>query len=349
MLFLKKLYRYIYLLRLKLLILTASIPLIGGVIADNDLSCKQLFSLFAIGVSAHIFGFGLNDIIDKKLDEKSPLRISSPLVNGKISIKIIWLIVIMQVPFSNYIYLSILDANLIGIILLNLSVILSIVYNVFSKYSKFPKIIAELSLACSVAVILLAGFFAISEAITLKIGLLALCLFLVLHLLNSIPSGLKDLKYDYLNRAKSFIIVWGCKMKNEYEVIISKKIVYYAIFLQVILYIVLIYTAYIFNLKWFNFIFISFFSTLSFLHLYELLQKKDYYEMLTFKPLLSGFYSYLAFLIILVDKIPLFFYLTHIVVFISLIKNIRHDYKFSLKSFKIFFSEKHWKINNKFA
>jgi 4-hydroxybenzoate polyprenyltransferase len=311
-----------------------TVPLFGGLISDLPLTLWQIVCLSLIGLCSHLFGFVLNDIIDSKLDKHVASRKNSPLLSGKITYRAAFILTILQIPLMYLIYIYVLNGHLNGVIILTISILLSLIYNRFSKYSIFPKILAELSLALAVALMIPAGFYAVDTAINIKVYLFAGCYFLILHLLNSIPSGLKDLKTDYETHVESFVISWKCRMIDENKSQISKRVVVYSFFLLFLLFILFFITAFAFQSYWFVFIFIGVFCFLAYAHLKELLNKTNFYDLQKFAPLLNGFYTYLASYFLLLDKLLFIIYIVHIYFFLIPFNNQTIHNKFNLNSIK---------------
>jgi 4-hydroxybenzoate polyprenyltransferase len=311
-----------------------TVPLFGGLISDQPLTLWQIVCLSLIGFSSHLFGFVLNNLIDSKLDKHVAYRKNSPLLSGKITYRAAFILAILQVPLMYLIYIYAFNSHLNGVIILTVNILLSLIYNRFSKYSAFPKILVELSLALAIALMIPVGFYAVDTAINIKVYLFAGCYFLILHLLNSIPSGLKDLKTDYENHVESFVISWKCRMIDENKIQISKRVVVYSFFLLFLLFILFLTTAYAFQSHWFVFVLMSVFCFLSYAHLKELLNKTDFYDLRKFAPLLNGFYTYLASYFLLFDKLPLIIYIIHIYFFLIPFNNQTIHNKFNLNSIK---------------
>lgn len=315
-------------------VLSMTVPLFGGLISDKPLTWWQGVCLALIGFCSHLFGFVLNDLLDYKLDKNVSYRKKSPLISGKITYRSALILTLLQIPLMYLLYIYCLNGNLIGIIILTISILLSLIYNKFSKYSAFPKILAEMSLALAVALMIPVGFYAVDTEISNKVFLLAGCYFLILHLLNSVPSGLKDLKTDYEYNVQSFVISWKCKMIDGNKIQISKSVIGYSYLLLVLIFILFLVSAFSFHCPWFIFIFITVFCFLSYAHLKELLNKTDFYDLQKFSPLLNGFYTYLASYFLLFDKLPLFIYIVPIYFFLIPFNNRIIHNKFNLNSIK---------------
>ena len=261
--------------------------------------------LFLLGASAHCFGFGLNDLLDFQLDQQVPVRQKSPLISGKISPQTAWIFVILQIPFSVMLWTILLDDTPLGLLILFLSMVFSIIYNRWSKWGILPRLIAEVSLASSIALLCLGG--AMQQTSTIQPATLLFCLtlFLILLLLNSVPSGLKDLKTDADFGAKSFVLEQGCFVDHDNHVTISRFIKRYSYSLQSLVIICTILLATQFSVSLWQSIFSVFLVGYAFLHLRYLLSVQSFSQIRTSMPLFSGFCNYFMLLTILAGQFPL--------------------------------------------
>src|SRR5690606_1323219 len=103
-------------------------------------------------------------------------------------------------------YIFMLADSRAGLGFLWLSIGLSLVYNLGSKWGPMPRFVVELALALSVGALCLAGGLSVAATFSQAGLVFTGTLTLVLLLLNSVPSGLKDLKTDYEFQARSFVI-----------------------------------------------------------------------------------------------------------------------------------------------
>src|SRR5688572_8684298 len=114
--------------------LTVSVPILG-VLTSGEPNIPQsalvFFALGLVGLSAHFFGFALNDLIDQSVDSTHPKRQRHPLIAGRLTRREAWLFVLIQIPFALGLYIFALQGTLGGVILLSLSGGCSIVYNLW--------------------------------------------------------------------------------------------------------------------------------------------------------------------------------------------------------------------------
>ncbi len=85
-----------------------------------------MLGLAIVGLGAHFFGFALNDIIDRRLDQTVPARSRSPLVAGRVSLRGAWGFVLVQIPLALGLYHFVLGADGPGLAILGVSIMLSL-------------------------------------------------------------------------------------------------------------------------------------------------------------------------------------------------------------------------------
>ncbi|MBZ0310023.1 MAG: UbiA family prenyltransferase, partial [Anaerolineae bacterium] len=98
----KKLLAFLRLGRVGMSPLTMSVPVLGAFSAGE--TSPHLWLLMLIGLSAHFFGFGLNDLIDHPIDRKTPYRQRHPLTTGRLQYGEAWAFVLLQIPLSLALY-----------------------------------------------------------------------------------------------------------------------------------------------------------------------------------------------------------------------------------------------------
>jgi hypothetical protein len=204
------------------------------------------------------------------------------------------------------IYYFVIQGNNTGLILLCVSIILAFIYDLWSKKGKLPKFLAELSLASSIGILSLVGAVSKSYIISWKSMIFALVLTLILLLLNSVPSGLKDLKTDFECGAKSFVISTGSKMLDSDQMFIPKKLRIYSAVVQVLIMIGLILMTQLFSTSWKINILVTVLTIYACLHLRMILSLKSFNRLRKSSPLLNGFYNYNALSLFVVGEMPFY-------------------------------------------
>lgn len=251
--------------------------------------------LGSIGLCAHLFGFSLNDIVDYPIDRTVPYRKSHPLVTKRISMKEAWIFAVMQLPIAMGIYIITLNVSGMGAFLMLLSIVTSVIYNLWSKRGKIPRFFAELSLAFSIGFLCYFGAVTQSTIVSFQSVLFSLTLATLLLLLNSVPSGLKDLKTDESFNVESFVIASGCRMVgDDGGVFIPKKIWRFAFSLQFIVILCFVTLGSLYHPTRFVIILTSTLLLFSTLHLRLILSTSSFKALQRSSPILNGFYNYLA-------------------------------------------------------
>jgi 4-hydroxybenzoate polyprenyltransferase len=273
-----------------------------------------VFQLLGVGASAHIFGFGLNDIVDLSIDKQTAYRNDSPLVKGTLSLTTAWTIVLLQIPLMFFLYHlnGGGEKKILGDGLLLISILLSMVYNFFSKRGKLKRWLAEVSLALSIGFLCLAGSYLFRFSIAAPAIIYAISFSLVLLSINSLGSGLKDLKTDLEAGGQSFVIENGARMIGADQIFISKKLKVFGYTLQV--FILLSFVAYLWAIGNFHVLLILSFICwgFGFLHLRHLLSQKKFTLIHQKAPLLYGYLNLVSLTLLLA---PAFHW--GVVVFIS--------------------------------
>ncbi len=289
--------KLILLSRIGMLPLSLSVPIIGALSLRQSLSVIDLLALGGIGICAHFFGFVLNDLMDYQLDKESPYRQKSPLVSGAVKPIQASLFVVVQVPLAIILYVWVLQGNRAGLALLGLSVSLSVIYNLFSKWRWLPRILAELALATSVTLLGLSGALVYQQMLPTDTVIYCGVLGLVLLLVNSVPSGLKDIQYDSQFGARSFVLTTGTTVSADGNLTVSPLLKCYMVVLQVMITIAAIGLAIVYGiglLAWMMLIVLQVFAGLHTLRLMNLRHVGEFKDVFLF---LGGFYNYLALVI----------------------------------------------------
>ncbi|MEI6332615.1 MAG: UbiA family prenyltransferase [Pseudanabaena sp. ELA645] len=311
----RKFYNLLLVSRALMSPLTISAPIMGWLTVSKYLSVYEFLSLGIVGFCFHLFGFALNDILDLNIDKNAPSRKKSPLVIGKVKLWEVWSFTLIQIPVMLAVYYFLIQGSTIGLIVLCSSIILGAIYDIWSKQGNLPKFLAELALASSIGMLSLVGALSKTEQISLKSIIFALSLTLLLLLLNSVPSGLKDLKTDFESGAKSFVISAGCRMRDSDQIFIPKKVWIYSTILQVLIIVSLVLMMQLFVISWQTNVLVVLLTIYAILHLRMILSLKSFTVLRRSDPLLNGFYNYYATSLFVLDLMPFYlkiFYILHI-------------------------------------
>ena len=282
---------------------TMSAPVFGAM-SVRSLGPREVFGLALIGLCAHLFGFILNDLYDFELDQTVSSRNSGPLFTGRISTREAWVFALLQVPLVYIIYRFWLKGPGIGILFLLASLMLSLIYNSWSKRGSLPKWIPELALALSIGALCLAGSLVIATSLSVTTVLFTLAMSIGLLILNSVPSGLKDLKTDSAYGVQSFVIWMNAQMVNEEQYRIPQKLRVYSLSLQISYALIVLSLVWIWSLNWWVAGLILLLCLYGTLHLRKILSMRSFPKMLNAQPLLSGVYNYCALAILLFPVLP---------------------------------------------
>lgn len=208
---------FIRLTRLYVAPITASLAFSGALATGAALDSRDLMYLSLLGLTAHLFGFGLNDIVDLSIDRRHPQRRrTSPLVTGELSLLAAHLLTWPQLPLTLLLLSLSTPVPTTPPILLTgaLSGLSCIAYNLWSKRGPVPPWVAEFSLGGCVACFLLAGALTQQPRLDGAVWVLAATAWLQLVLTNSLSSGLKDLDADAQVGARSFVIWMGARVPD---------------------------------------------------------------------------------------------------------------------------------------
>lgn len=301
-----RLKNYAILGRLPMSPLTISVPILSVyAIEEVHLSLTIWMGLIGLGLTTHLFGFALNDLIDHPVDRTHPSRQQHPLTTGGLSRGEAWVFTLLQIPLAFGFLLLCLSPNALAVAVLLASLLCSITYDVWSKWGRLPRLIPEVALAASVSLLGIATMLAHTPHPPTPAVLWAVVLGMGLLLLNSVSSGLKDLKSDWAYGARSFVIALGTRVEGEDGLWIPPALRRYSLILQMA---VLIGTAYLWQafqpplLLWLLSLILSLYGAL---HLRMLLTLTSWRGLLASLPLLHGHYTYTALVLVVADRLPL--------------------------------------------
>lgn len=296
---------YLQLGRIGMAPLTISVPILAAYSTVDFLPTADVFLLGVLGLCAHLFGFGLNDIIDYPLDRHVAYRQRSPLVSDQITLLQAWSFVLIQPVFALLVYRLGLQGGLAGLFMLTTSLVLGVIYNVWSKRGRLPRLLAEVALAVAVGTLSLTAVMAVTQSVNLTSLLFASTLALILLLVNSVSSGLKDLKSDAELGARSFVLSIGTRVDSAGRVLISPTLWGYTTILQALITVFFLVLARATQLVWFQTLLISTLLFLSTLHLGYLLRAQSFHGLRRRGPLLNGYYNFFALVIVVIPQLPL--------------------------------------------
>ena len=199
---------YLRLFRFHAVSMETTIILIGALImGQRDL--LLLFIIFLIGFFGHICGYVLNDYADIEVDKISHELREKPLVSGTIP-KNNALIIGFVTALISYILVIIFFPNLLTILFLGLTTVLTIVYNFLGK--KIPG--SDAIVAATVVVFFFMSASSLGKPLTNLVYIVGLIFFFDIIFINIVEGGLKDVDHDYLSGAKTLATVTGVKVED---------------------------------------------------------------------------------------------------------------------------------------
>jgi 4-hydroxybenzoate polyprenyltransferase len=288
--------------------LTVSVPILGVLTLGEPYipqSPLVLAALGLVGLSAHFFGFALNDLIDQPVDSAHPNRQRHPLISGRLTRREAWLFTLIQIPISLGLYIFALRGTVGGVIALCLSGACSVVYNLWSKRGAVPRILPEISLAVSIGLLCLVGALTNSDQLAAQSILFAVTVVPVLLLVNSVPSGLKDIKTDSESGAHSFVLSTGSRMLDADAIFLSQQLRIYSYALQIAILVLVVLLTEVLRVPFLLRFLIVALGLYGGLHLRLILSVRSFQVLRKTMPLLNGYYDYLALALCVVPLMPL--------------------------------------------
>ncbi len=199
---------YLRLFRFHAVSMETTIILIGALImGQRDL--LFLFIIFLIGFFGHICGYVLNDYADIEVDKISHELREKPLVSGTIP-KNNALIIGFVTALISYILVIIFFPNILTILFLGLTTVLTIVYNFLGK--KLPG--SDAIVAATVVMFFFMSASSIGKPLTNLVYIVGLIFLFDIIFINIVEGGLKDVDHDYLSGAKTLATVTGVKVSD---------------------------------------------------------------------------------------------------------------------------------------
>jgi 4-hydroxybenzoate polyprenyltransferase len=212
---------------------TGILPFLGAISARAPLTRQQILGLLAVAILYHNYAYVLNDIIDLPLDRTEPLRARYPLVKGAIRPKYALIFVCLQLP-ALFAITHWLGADQKAYIALCASLVLMTIYNAGSKYTPFPLVMDTVQGVAWGTFALLGAFIMAGQATGLTWVLFFIILVYVL-MINGVHGSLRDLENDLKSGAKTTAIALGARPREKQAVLLSKSLVLYTLFLQLLL------------------------------------------------------------------------------------------------------------------
>ena len=221
-----KLKEYAKLIRLQVLGTSVTAVIGALTVKGSNLAISDFVVLFTMCMLGTIAGYISNDCRDIEIDKLSGELTERPLVKGTISKKKASMI-IMSCVIVNFILLFIFYFSILPVTIRILSLVLGILYNLYSKQI----LGSDFLIAGSMALFCLFGAVAVSDNIQsiqdiggitwIVVGLI----FIHIFYFNAIEGGLKDVRNDRKARAKTLAVSLDVKLGGETDIPMSFKII----------------------------------------------------------------------------------------------------------------------------
>jgi 4-hydroxybenzoate polyprenyltransferase len=201
------------------------IAVFGAVtVKGSTFEFSHFIMLFLVGIFFNIGGFVYNDYKDIYIDRFSEESSGRPLVRGTISTKIALSIVGVCLMIT-FIIPLIFFGRFLPIMILIISIIFIILYNIFNK-----KLMgSDVFLAGAAALFCLFGALAVSDSIQGLQGVggltwvVVVLVFIEIFFMNAIEGDLRDIKSDRKTKVKTLAVYLGVKLGEKMYIPISFK------------------------------------------------------------------------------------------------------------------------------
>lgn len=198
---------FLQLFRLQTAAVTATTPVIGGLVM-NQREPFPLLVLFLVGLLYHIFGFVLNEYIDIEVDKKSADLKEKPLVSGAITKNTALSVVVISLVGACA--LLTFFQSVFPFIFFLVALLLGALYDTYGK--KMPGF--DFILAGGFFFLCLTGASTVSFSFPLLVYLVCLLYFFQIVFNNAVEGGLKDIDHDALGGAKTIATRMGVHINN---------------------------------------------------------------------------------------------------------------------------------------
>jgi 4-hydroxybenzoate polyprenyltransferase len=204
----------VLLARLPLFPVTALPLLTGALLADPRVSASILLKLAAVGLLAHVYGFVLNDVADVGIDRENPQRQYSPLVQGRVSLRLALVVIVATIPLAHAVLASVRTCSIPDHLLLGMAFFLAAIYNLLGKRFRFLPLLPDLCLGLAVGFLALLGSHLTIGHIPGVAILIGAFYALQLMLINSLHGGIKDIDTDLQCGLLTTPIWWGSSVRD---------------------------------------------------------------------------------------------------------------------------------------
>ncbi|MGA7192504.1 MAG: UbiA prenyltransferase family protein [Anaerolineales bacterium] len=205
-------------------------PLMGAATSTKPFDGFRLLGILGIAFTFHIYVSILNDIIDLPLDRTNPTRSAYPLVSGKISPAVAWLVVLIMIPAAAaVIYWQ--SSSPFAYAAMALALGMMTIYNLWGKRSPFPPAI-DIIQGIGFSSLALVGA-ALTGGLT-RLSWLVFILGVVWMVLTNLMGGFRDLSSDLAFGVNTTPIFFGVRPSSDTQVA-PRFVNYYAYCLQLLM------------------------------------------------------------------------------------------------------------------
>ncbi|HKV12078.1 MAG TPA: UbiA family prenyltransferase [Thermoanaerobaculia bacterium] len=195
--------------RLRLLLFSGLLPLLGAATVRRDLSAGQIAALLGVSLCFHVYSYVLNDVIDLPIDRTQPLRQEDLLVRGAIRPWQALLLALAGIPLSIPLTLG-LGGSGRALATLALGFALMAIYNLWGKRCAVPPVTDAVQGLAWGSLVLYAALALGGEPNRLTWIVVAYCIGLIL-LINGFHGPLRDLDNDLASGARTTAIFLGVR------------------------------------------------------------------------------------------------------------------------------------------
>lgn len=231
---------YLTLARIQGAAVTALTPILGALAVHPRVDWGWLGVLWLIGLSFHLFGFILNEVVDVGIDAIVPAKQGKPLVKGSVARWKALTLALFQIPLIVFLGVFFFGADSLSLAVLFSSILLATAYDLWGKRFPLSPVLADGALAFSLGLLCLYGALVVqlkAERVTdlpaLKLPLLVASLTsLQVMFNNGVEGGLKDLEYDLLCGARTTAGWFGAILREGNELSIPPALKAYSLALK---------------------------------------------------------------------------------------------------------------------
>jgi len=291
--------------RLEQIIVVYSVLLFGVFATSHTPTVADYLKLALLSICGHIFGYGLNDVVDKPYDRFKPLhRGQHRKIRKPFSRDIMLTIVLLQLPI-----ILCVGALFYGFGPSTLFILLALasiaVYDLFGKISGRFVLIPHIFFPLSLALLCLGGYtlFDPVSSIGIPFSLLLVTLYLNSFLANSVQAGLYDLKGDQ-DAGVSTVAIWSGSQATGKYLRINRSMRLAGMILYFMNIPVILVQAFLNGTEFWIYGIILGFFLFGYIHLVNLLKIKNNHVMLRYDVIGSSAYLFYATSLCWIERLP---------------------------------------------